>query len=935
MRRSSTSRPNGRSLLVQACAGDEALRREVESLIAAHEKPGSFVDAPAYELAADLLRDDRPGPRVGQQISHYEVLGKLGAGGMGEVHLALDTRLNRKVAIKLLPTEFTSNVERVTRFEQEARAASALNHPNIMTVYEIGEVEQRRYIVTEYIEGQTLRQRMASAPQGRIRLSEALEMAAQVAGALQAAHEAGITHRDIKPENVMVRQHGLVKVLDFGLAKPSNRPTDSRLSEMDKLSTRDGVVMGTVSYMSPEQARGEKVDHRTDIFSLGVMVYEMLSGLRPFDGATASDVVAAVLTKDPEPLGQVAPAVPAGVQRVVTRCLEKQPGKRFQSASDLSFALQALAEPMAISAPPRGSSIGRIASLGVVAAIIVALAIPAARHLRETSQPELRLQIVTPSTKAPYQFALSPDGRHIAFLASGSGPQRLWLQPLDKTEARPMSGTDGADFPFWSADSRSIGFFASGKLYRIDIAGGPPQPLTNTSATTARGGAWSTDGTILFAPMPNGPLSKIAASGGEAVVVTQLDPPRQLGHRLPQFLPDGRHFIFYATGNPEASGIYLGSLDGGQPKRLTKADTAGAYLNPDRIIFVHHGALVARRLDLGKGELTGDLVTLADRVGIEVYRGGFSVSTDGRVAYRSGGRAERRQLTWLDRRGKTLGVVGEPEATNLLFPEMSPDGRRVALVRTVENNQAVWLMDLVRGGFTRLTWDVAADFAPLWSPPDGALIAFSSNRTGFNNLYLRASNSSLAGTEELLRESRNNNVPQDWSKDGRFLLYVEISPKMNRDLWALEMAGKERKPREVVNTPFEERMGQFSPDGRWVAYETNESGRFEVVVQPFPAPSAKWPVSTSGGNQPRWRADGKEIYFIAPDGKLMAVPVTTRGPMFQAGTPVALFPTRLPAGGGAELKHQYAVSRDGRFLINQTVEESTNNPITLILNWKP
>jgi Tol biopolymer transport system component len=579
--------------------------------------------------------------------------------------------------------------------------------------------------------------------------------------------------------------------------------------------------------------------------------------------------------------------------------------------------------------------LGWIALLVVMTALSVALAIPAARYLRETSPPEMRLQIVTPPTKSPYQFALSPDGRHIVFLASGDGPQRLWLQPLDKIEARPMSGTDGADFPFWSADSRSIGFFASGKLYRIDIAGGPPQPLTNTSATTARGGAWNMDGTILFAPMPNGPLSRIAASGGEPVVVTRLDPPRQLGHRFPQFLPDGRHFIFYATGNPEASGIYLGSLDGGDPKRLTAADTAGTYLKPDRIVFVHHGALVARRLDLGHGELTGDLVTLADRVGIDVYRGGFSVSTDGRVAYRVGGRAERRQLTWLDRTGKAVGVAGEPEATNLLFPELSPDGRRVAMVRTVENNQAVWLMDLVRGGFTRFTSDVAADFAPLWSPPDGAWIAFSSNRTGTNNLYLKPSNSNLAGPEELLRETQNNKLPQDWSKDGRFLLYVEFGLKMTRDLWALEMTGKERKPRVVVNTQFEERMGQFSPDGRWVAYETNESGQFEIVVQPFPEPSDKWPVSTSGGNQPRWRADGKEIYFIAPDGMLMGVPITTHGSTFQAGAPMALFPTRIPAGGGAGLKHQYAVSRDGRFLINQTVEQSTIAPITLILNWKP
>jgi len=496
--------------------------------------------------------------------------------------------------------------------------------------------------------------------------------------------------------------------------------------------------------------------------------------------------------------------------------------------------------------------------------------------------PEMRVEINTPSTAAPLEFALSPDGRYIVFVASGDGPQRLWLRALDKTEAQPMAGTDGADYPFWSADSRSIGFFAIGKLKRIDIAGGPPQALADTGGL--HGGAWNADGTILFNASVTGPLSRIAASGGEPVAVTRLDSPRQTDHRFPQFLPDGRHFLFHALGTPEAAGIYLGSLDGGEPKRLAAADTAGAYLAPGMIAFVRQTTLMAQHLDLKRGELTGDPVSLADPVGSNALAfGGFSVSAAGQLAYRGGGAL--RQLKWYDRTGKAVGVAGEPDSTILLYPELSPDGGHVALVRNVQSNPDVWLMDLVRGGMTRFTFDPAVDLVPLWSP-DGMRIAFVSTRKGPYNLYLKPS--SGAGAEELLLETPNNKYAQDWSKDGRFLLYAEADPKTGRDLWALPMTGNDRKPIVVVKTPFEELNGQFSPDGHWVAYETNESGRFEIVVQPFPVPSGKWQVSTGGGIQPRWRADGKELYFIAPDGKLMAASVTAAGVTFAAGTPVAI-----------------------------------------------
>jgi len=695
------------------------------------------------------------------------------------------------------------------------------------------------------------------------------------------------------------------------------------------MMTGVGMILGTAAYMSPEQAKGRSADKRSDVWAFGCVLHEMLTGKSAFKGADVSDTLAAILRGEPDwttlPAG-----TPPSIRRVLRRALKKDARHRLSDIRDARIEIDEAGADAEESVPPalaRGTQLGWIAFAAAMF-IAVLLAIPAVRYLRETTPPEMRVEINTPSTLVPLHFALSPDSRFVVFVASGNGPQRLWLRALDRTDAQPLEGTEGAELPFWSADSRSIGFFASGRLNRIDLGGGPAQALAN--APQGRGGTWNADGVILFGPTSLSPIFRVAASGGDASAVTQLDSLRG-SHRYPQFLPDGRHFLFYLQGIPEKSGIYLASLDGGEPKRLTTADTAGVYLRPDRVVFVRQGALVARRLDVARGELSGEPMTLADPV---VYDptfnlGGFSISGDGRVAYRSAA-AGRQQLMWYDREGKAGDKAGEPDANGLFYPELSPDGRQVAVERTVENNADIWLMNLVRGGLTRFTADAAIDNCAVWSP-DEARIAFNSNRTGQYNLYVKPTNG--AGVEELLLQTPNYKAPQDWSRDGRFLLYMEIDPKTGRDLWAVDLTEKHVKPQVVVNTQFDESLAQFSPDGRWVAYQTNESGRFETVVQAFPDSRGKSHVSTNGGIEPRWSADGKELYFIAPDGTLMDASVSASNSRFETTTPKRLFPTRV-AGGAANLyRPQYAVSRDGRFLINQLAEESASAPITLILNW--
>jgi eukaryotic-like serine/threonine-protein kinase len=876
----------------------------------------------------------------GARLGPYEILTLIGSGGMGEVYRARDTKLNRYVALKVFPSEFALDADRLARFKREAQVLASLDHPNIAAIYGIEDSEGVHALVLQLVEGPTLADRIAEGP---IPIDEALPIARQIAEALEAAHDQGIIHRDLKPANTKVTAEGTVKVLDFGLAKlldaddaPSSqmRPYGPNLTNSPTITTPPmtqlGVILGTAAYMSPEQAKGKPVDKRSDIWAFGCVLYEMLTGTATFDGGDVTEILGRVMGVEPN-WSRIPAGTPGPIHRVLRRTLEKEPRRRMSDIRDVRLDIEE-ALSASVTAPTAESQRRNVPLAWAVAAVALlaatVFAIPALRHLRETSLQEMRLQIETPPRTNPFEFAMSPDGQYIVFVAFGEGAQRLWLRPLDKTEAEPMAGTEGAEFPFWSADSRSIGFFAAGKLYRINIGGGLPQALANVPS--GHGGAWNGDGVILFAPAQTGsPLLRLAASGSEPVAVTKLDSPRQHGHALPQFLPDGRHFLFYVHGIPEASGIYLGSLDGGEPHRLTANDTAGEFLSPSWLAFVRDGALVARRLDLARGELTGDPTTLANSV-FEgpYYLGGFSASSGDRVIYQSGPR--RRQLSWFDRSGKELSV-SRPDTDDMKAPELSPDGRHVAIDRTIQNNRDVWLMDLDRGNFNRFTFDAAIDGFPLWSP-DGSKIVFESIRKGSFDLWIKPSGG--AGTEELLLGTSSHEWPLDWSKDGRFLLYQRIDQQTGLDLWALPMFGDSRNEFVVANTPYEERNGQFSPNGRWVAYETNESGRFEIMVQPFPEPSSKWKVSTNGGLQPRWRPDGTELYFIAPDGKLMTVPVTGSDGAFEFGMPVALFPTRI-TGMGPMFKHQYAVSRDGRFLISQSNEESANAPVTLILNWKP
>jgi serine/threonine protein kinase/Tol biopolymer transport system component len=868
---------------------------------------------------------------IGTRLGSLEITALLGKGGMGEVYRARDAKLKREVAIKILPGDFSNDTNRVSRFQREAEVLASLNHPNIAAIYDLQEANGSRFLILELVEGETLAERIE---RGSIPINEAIDIAKHICGALEAAHDRGIVHRDLKPGNVKVTPDGKVKVLDFGLAKISESEVVSAdVSNSPTLMTAGsmpGIIIGTAAYMSPEQAKGRQVDRRTDIFAFGCVLYEMLTGRQAFGGEDVPDILSRILQRDPD-WSALPPDLSPQVATLLRRCLEKDLINRRRDIGDVRMDIeQALQERTAGAVSSNQPANSRSSWVGRAAAglLIAALSIPAGLYVLRPSveAPELRLEINTPGVRQPLHFALSPDASRLVFVSSGDGTQRLWLRSLGDAKAQPMAGTEEAEYPFWSADGRSIGFFAGGKLKRIDLSGGRPQTLADAPA--GRGGAWNAEGTILFAPSNASPLWRVPASGGRSLQVTQLDLPKLGSHRLPQFLPDGRHFLFFAQGRAEEQGIFLGSLDNKDVTRLTVSDTAGAYTEPGLLLFNREGTLIARRLDVAAGTITGDPVTLADPVSYDgnFCMPGFSPALNGTVAYRAGG-AERRQLTWFDRNGKTLGAAGEPDPNDQLGSELSPDGRRVAIARTVQNNADIWFVDILRGGIERITTDAARDQFPIWSP-DGQHIAFSSNRKGVFNIYTKA----LVGTAaEQLVESTQAEMTLDWSRAG-YLLYEEAGIKTGWDLWALPITG-DRKPIAVSNTPFEERSGRFSPDGHWVAYQSNETGRFEIYVQPFPGLGVRSQVSTTGGSDPRWRTDGKELFFIAPDGKLMATPVRIQATSFEAGSPEPLFQTRVTTGGAAYLQPQYDISRDGRFLINMPLDGGTS-PIVLILNSK-
>jgi serine/threonine protein kinase len=874
-----------------------------------------------------------PGTRLGP----YEVTAQIGAGGMGEVYKARDTRLDRIVAIKILPESFASDRLFRERFDREARAISRLEHPHICTLHDVGEHEGTAFLVMQFLEGETLEQRLA---RGHLPLEQALQHAIQIADALDKAHRAGIVHRDLKPANIMLTRNGAT-LLDFGLAKTEAvvRIAEglSMLPTTPPKMTAQGTILGTFQYMAPEQIEGQEADARTDIFAFGVVLHEMVTGKKAFEGQTSASLFGAILRDQPPPLSVLQPLAPSALDRTLRRCLAKEPDARWQTAKDLLEELRWIAAERERAAPlvtTQSRRQQRIAWAIAVASAIIAAAALWVAIARRPPAPQIisHLDVVAPPTSDPFSFALSPDGRQLAFIATVDGNTRLWIRSFDRSTAQSLVGTDGASYPFWSPDSIAVGFFADGKLKRIDATGGAPQVLASVSG--ARGGTWNRDGVIVFAPQQAG-LLRVPATGGTPVDLTHLA-PGQGTHRWPQFLPDGRHFVFLsALGQPATHGIYLGSLDGSEPRRLLSGETAAIYTPPGYLLRVLQGVLVAHRFDPNREIVSNDAITVAQPVGTDdgTFHSAFTVAGSA-LAYRPGGIA-RRQLVWVDRSGRVLGSLRPPDDAIPAAPELSPDGHRVALNRFIQGNFDVWVIDITSGRATRFTFDAANDQSALWSP-DGSRIVFNSSRNGTWDLFDKPANGTR--DEEPLLVTQQSKVLADWSPDGRMVLYATQDPKTGSDLWALPL-DRRSKPFPVVQTRADEREGQFSPDGRWVAYVSNETGIDEVYVLPFPGPGGKWQVSTVGGADPRWRRDGRELYYVAPDGKLMGVSIQigANERALNPGSPIALFQTKLATGASVNIgflsRPQYAVAQDGRFLMNVTADDIAASPISVELNW--
>jgi Tol biopolymer transport system component len=898
---------------------DPELRRLVELLLAKHE---ATVLRPA-----SIRRDSQDEVRAGTMVGSYRIDALLGAGGMGVVYRATDQRLDRPVAIKFLANDLLDR-DASRRFQDEARLASSLNHPHIVTVFDTGTFGAHEYLVTEYVDGPTLRD-WARQNRG---WRKVIELLIGVGDALAAAHGAGILHRDIKPENILVASAGYAKLADFGLAKLA----DAGREGTREPRTRTGMIIGTVAYMSPEQAAGLTIDERSDIFSFGVVLYELLGNRRPFAGATDLELIRAVVHGAAAPLEA---DIPSGLRDVVDKALAQDPGERYQTMRDLVVDLKRVlrranehgGRHATADLPTHGSrwSWRTVALMLAVAAMMGAAGYSARDAALATAEsPQLRvtrLDVATPATADPTSFALSPDGRQLVFVARGEQGSQVWRRALDQTVAEPLPGTIGATFPFWAPDGRAIGFFADGKLKRLDLDGGTAQALAE--AASARGGTWSRGGIIVFAPTITGGLMQVAATGGVPSAVTQ----RAAGegsHRFPAFLPDGRRFLYFVgQSRAEAQGVYLGSLDGGENHRLLAADAAAEHV-PGFLLVVRQDVLVAIPFDDRLGVLTGNPTAIAPVTGsLALSRAAFSASAAGLVAYRTDATVQQR-LVWIDR----AGLVGNPLGSSTMphsFPELTNDDLRAATEAGVLGNVDVWFIDSLSGVTDRFTLDPNSDGAPILSA-DASRVVFRSNRNGRFDLFEKPTNG--ASQETALLASPNDKFPADWSRDGSVLLYVDQSETTGSDLWALPLDGA-RAPFPVVQTPFAEDEGQFAPNGRWIAYRSNESGRFEIYVRPFPGPGGARRVSIDGGSQPRWRRDGSELFYVASDESLMAVTIRERpnAEGLDFDVPVRLFTAR-PAGAGFP-KQQYAVASDGqRFLMNVIADESASH-ITIVQNW--
>jgi serine/threonine protein kinase len=872
------------------------------------------------------------GLTTGTRIGPYEIVSAIGAGGMGEVYQARDTRLDRDVAIKVLPELFASDPERLARFEREAKTLAAVNHSNIAQIYGVEESNGTRALVMELIEGETLADRIARGP---MPIDEALPIAKQIAEALEAAHEQGIIHRDLKPANIKIRSDGTVKVLDFGLAKladsaaavTANRAALSMSPTITSpaLMSGAGVLLGTAAYMSPEQAKGSVADKRSDIWALGCVLYEMLTGRRAFDGEDIAEVLGAVVRLEPD--WNALSSIPAPLVTLIRTCLNKNRNARVADASTARYVIDQVSTSAPDAASP--SSTGSRLAWSIAAFCLAALGVAATLVMRRagttTEVMPVQFDVTAPENStlvgAVPQFALSPDGRLLAFVATSNGKPMLWVRSLATASAQPLPGTEGVTDPFWSPDSQWLGFFTAAQLKKVSAVGGPVIPLTDV--TTAVGGTWSKDNVIVAAGGSDG-LWRIAASGGAKTILSSVDKARgETGYRYPSVLPDGRHYLYLAT---RGSGreVRVASLDDAEV-RTVLTDVSRTMYASGHLVFSRAGVLMAVAFDANTRQVTGEPFPIADRVSESTSAGyaPFSVSENGITSFAHAG-ADTIQLTWKDRSGVTMGTIGDA-ADYRDLSAFAPDGR-VVLSRTTNNNRDVWVIDPARSTSARLTFGPATEANPAWSP-DGASIAFSGGSAG-DGLYEKSSDGS--GDERLLAKLDGNGGVNDWSSDGRFIAYRADGAEAHPDVWIVPTDGK-AKPFPLMKTQYDEDNATFSPDVRWIVYESDESGEKQIYLQPFPPTGAKYQISRNGGTRPRWRADGREIFFVAADASMMAVPVNVRRP-YEAGTPVRLFDSGIAMQSGRA--RMYAVTPDGnRFLLAIPRQRSTPTPITVIVNW--
>jgi eukaryotic-like serine/threonine-protein kinase len=887
----------------------------------------------------------------GTKLGPYEIQSALGAGGMGEVYRALDTRLDRTVAVKVLASHLSSSPELKQRMEREGRAISSLNHPHICQLYDIGSQNGTDYLVMEFLEGETLAERLRK---GAMPLAEVFKIGIAVAEALAVAHRHGIVHRDLKPGNIMLTQGG-AKLMDFGLAKPlglQNTATGSAsapsftavatLSGPSPLSplTTAGSIIGTIQYMAPEQIEGKEADARSDIFAFGAVLYEMVAGKRPFQGKSQISLASSILEADPEAISAIKPQIPPAFEHVVTTCLQKNPEERYQTAHDIRLELQWIAADRslpALAAKPPSPSPTR-ERLGWAGAVVIAIALGGIAGMF-INRPVQSTQTVRTVIDAPAKttlsltgdFAgppvLSPDGASIAFVATGAdGKTAIWVRPMNVVEAHPLPGSEGAIFPFWSPDGRSLGFFADSKLKTIDLSGGSAVLICD--AQFGRGGAWGPGGVILFTPGTQTPLMRVSASGGTPVPVTKVDPVQHTSHRWPFFLPDGKHFLYLAINHDPShsanDAVYYASLDGRENRPLFRSQSNAVY-GSGFLLFARGDQLMAQAFDPEAGTVGGEPQTVAGGVvdDVSTWHMDASASNNGMLVLGSGGTADW-QLVWMDRSGKQIGTVAD-KLTNLQTAVISPQGDRVALQIDTGVND-IWVLDLARGIRTRLTFGPVSNTFPVWSP-DGKWIAYTSDRSGRANLFRKPSDGS--GAEELLLSDELVAIPTDWSRDGKYLLYSRGAVGSNSDIWALPFEG-ERKPFLVAAHAANSfsAHGRLSPNGHWLAYTSTESGSPNVYVVAFRGGQGKWQVSTSEGAEPKWSKDGQELYYANNISRVLSgVPVREANGALQFGAAQSLVTTP------ATQQFIYDVMPDGKKILLNVVSQQVNQSVTVVSNF--